>query len=57
MTAIDKHIIELLGTLSEDGKEVARKMLGKSKKKKKSNEEFKKRLRKNLFPHINNTKQ
>jgi len=54
MTAIDKHIIELLGTLSEDGKEVARKMLGKSKNKKKTNEEFKNRLRKNLFPHINN---
>ena len=49
MTAIDKHILQLLDTLSEDGKETARKMLGKSKKKKKSNEQIKNRLRKNLF--------
>jgi len=51
MTAIDKHILQLLETLSEDGKETARKMLGKSKKKKnKSNQLIKDRLKKNLFP-------
>ena len=49
MTAIDKHIIELLGTLSEDGKEVARKMLGKSKKKNKTNNIIKNRIKRNLF--------
>lgn len=49
MTAIDKHILQLLDTLSEDGKEVARKMLGKSKKKKKSNQLIKDRLKRNLF--------
>ena len=35
MTAIDQHIIQLLDTLSEEGKEAARKMLGKSKRRRK----------------------
>jgi hypothetical protein len=49
MTAIDQHILQLLDTLSEDGKETARKMLGKSKKKKKSNTAIKNKLKRSLF--------
>ena len=49
MTAIDQHILQLIETLSEDGKEVARKMLGKSKKVKKTNNQIRKKLINNLF--------
>jgi len=49
MTAIDQHILQLINTLSEDGKDAARKMLGSKKKSKKSNEKIKRKLLKNLF--------
>lgn len=49
MTTIDRHILQLLETLSDDGKDAARKILGTKKIKKKPNTEIREKLRKNLF--------
>jgi hypothetical protein len=49
MTTVDQHILQLISTLSEDGKEAARNMLGAKRKTKKSNTEIREKLRKNLF--------
>ena len=49
MTTVDQHILQLLNTLSDDGKEAARKMLGPKKKTKKSNKNIKDKLIKGLF--------
>ena len=49
MTAIDRHILQLIETLSDDGKAAARKILGTKKIKKKTSSEIRNKLRKNLF--------
>jgi hypothetical protein len=49
MTTVDQHILQLISTLSEDGKEAARNMLGAKRKTKKSNKHIKDKLIRGLF--------